>query len=272
VRIDRKNPVFYVALKRTDKPDPQQGLSGFTAGYALLGSGRPFLRGINMKELLKLDEHGNQTVGARELHSKLEIDTPFRLWFPRMCEYGFAEGKDYTPYKFVHPQNQQEITDYRLILSMAKEIAMIQRTDQGRAIRQYLISVEEAWNTPELIAARALKWADGQLKLKDARIAELEPKAEVLDKITATASDISVRELAAVLALPQLGQNNLFQKLRNDGYIDGYNRPYRKYIESGIMYEKEYYVPQLDATKTQLRITQKGVAYFARKYGIEVAV
>jgi hypothetical protein len=23
-----------------------------------------------------------------------------------------TEGQDYTPYKFVHPQNQQEITDY----------------------------------------------------------------------------------------------------------------------------------------------------------------
>jgi phage antirepressor YoqD-like protein len=96
--------------------------------------------------------------------------------------------------------------------------------------------------------------------------AELKPKAEVLDKITATDSDISVRELAAILAVPGLGQNNLFQKLRDDGYIDGFNRPYRRHIESGIMYEKEYYVPGLDATKRQLRITQKGVVYFARKY------
>jgi hypothetical protein len=33
------------------------------------------------------------------------------------------------------------------------------------------------------------------------------------------------------------------------------------------MYEKEDYVPHLTAAKTQLRITQKGVAYFAQKYG-----
>jgi phage antirepressor YoqD-like protein len=99
------------------------------------------------------------------------------------------------------------------------------------------------------------------------RLAIAEPKAETLDKITATDSDVSVRELAAVLAVPHLGQNNLFQKLRADGYIDGLNRPYRQYVEGGLMYEKEYYVPQLDATKQQLRITQKGVAYFAKKYG-----
>jgi phage antirepressor YoqD-like protein len=92
------------------------------------------------------------------------------------------------------------------------------------------------------------------------RLAIAEPKAEVLDKITATNSDISVRELAAILAIPHLVQNNFFELLRTDGYIDGYNRPYRQHIEAGLMYEKEYYVPQLDATKRQLRITQKGVA------------
>ena len=103
----------------------------------------------------------------------------------------------------------------------------------------------------------------------EGKLAIAEPKAEILDKITATDSDISVRELASVLAVPHLGQNNLFERLREDGYIDGFNRPYRRYVESGLIYEKEYYVPQLDATKRQLRITQKGVAYFARKYGQE---
>jgi phage antirepressor YoqD-like protein len=99
------------------------------------------------------------------------------------------------------------------------------------------------------------------------KLAIAEPKAETLDKITATSSDVSVRELASILAVPHLGQNNLFEKLRQDGYIDGLNRPYRRYVESGFMYEKEYYVPQLAATKRQLRITQKGIAYFAKKYG-----
>jgi phage antirepressor YoqD-like protein len=77
----------------------------------------------------------------------------------------------------------------------------------------------------------------------ESKLAIAEPKAETLDKITATESDISVRELAAILAIPPLGQNNLFQKLRDDGYIDAFNRPYRQYIESGLMYEAEKYAP-----------------------------
>jgi anti-repressor protein len=233
-----------------------------------------------VNDLLRLDGNGNQAVSARELHLKLCVGRDFSTWIKdRIEKYGFAEGREYQKSQspnlgtgnLGHTGGSPAI-DYYFILSAAKELAMVENNDQGRAIRQYLIKVEEAWNTPELIAARALKWADSQLKLKDARIAELEPKAEVLDKITATDSDISVRELAAILAVPHLGQKKLFERLRKDGYIDGFNRPYRQYIESGIMYEKEYYIPQLDETKRQLRITQKGVVYFTRKYAIRLAV
>jgi phage antirepressor YoqD-like protein len=118
----------------------------------------------------------------------------------------------------------------------------------------------------KLIVAQAIQFLQEEIEELRSQNAELKPKAETLDKITATASDVSVRELAAVLALPRLGQNNLFLRLREDGYIDGFNRPYRQYIENGLMYEKEYYVAGLNTTKTQLRITQKGVAYFAKKY------
>jgi anti-repressor protein len=227
---------------------------------------------VKMKELLKLDESGNQTVSARELHVKLEINTRFNDWFPRICEYGFIQGKDFNLLKKEQVQNEggrevkRQTTDYLLTLSMAKELAMLQRTEQGREIRRYLIKVEEAWNSPQMIMARALQVSQKQIETYRQEIAILKPKAETLDKITATDNDVSVRELASILAIPHLGQNNLFERLRNDGYIDGFNHPYRQHIESGIMYEKEYYVPQLDATKQQLRITQKGVAYFAGKY------
>lgn len=37
---------------------------------------------------------------------------------------------------------------------------MIQRSPEGKQIRQYFIDLEKAWNTPEQIMARALKMAD----------------------------------------------------------------------------------------------------------------
>jgi phage anti-repressor protein len=142
------------------------------------------LQGAEMKELVVMDETGNQTVSARELHLKLGVGRDFSNWIKdRIEKYGFLEGKDYqkrSPNLASGQNGGQNRIDYFFTLSAAKELAMVENNDRGRAIRQYLIKVEEAWNTPELVAARALKWADSQLKLKDARIAEIEWKKEAL--------------------------------------------------------------------------------------------
>lgn len=51
-----------------------------------------------MNELIKVNyENADRpTVMGRELHEALKIKTAYKDWFPRMCEYGFAEGSDYT--------------------------------------------------------------------------------------------------------------------------------------------------------------------------------
>ena len=47
-------------------------------------------------ELIKIDytTSDRPTVLARDLHDALEVQTAYKDWFPRMCEYGFEEGKD----------------------------------------------------------------------------------------------------------------------------------------------------------------------------------
>ena len=49
-----------------------------------------------MNELITINyENEKPTVSARELHEFLEVNTHFKDWFPRMCEYGFTDGKDF---------------------------------------------------------------------------------------------------------------------------------------------------------------------------------
>lgn len=100
-----------------------------------------------MKELIKVttNENNEQLVSGRELHEFLEVETPYRKWFPRMTEYGFEQGVDYTPDIFVHPKNKQETIDHAMKLDMAKEISMIQRTKKGKQARQYFIQVEKEY-------------------------------------------------------------------------------------------------------------------------------
>ena len=79
-----------------------------------------------MDELVKVN-FDTQTVSARELHEQLHIKTAFKDWFPRMCEYGFEEGKDFcsklseTSEKGGRPSKDADIS-----VDMAKQICMIQ--------------------------------------------------------------------------------------------------------------------------------------------------
>lgn len=51
-------------------------------------------------EIIKIttNENGEQLVSGRELHEFLEVGTPYDKWFPRMCEYGFSEGTDFSTF------------------------------------------------------------------------------------------------------------------------------------------------------------------------------
>ena len=53
------------------------------------------MNGGHMNEVLKINYEAEQpTVSARELHEQLHIETPFKKWIDRMCDYGFEESKE----------------------------------------------------------------------------------------------------------------------------------------------------------------------------------
>ena len=95
---------------------------------------------INIRE-----ENGKQTVSARELHEKLDIESKFMDWFNRMLKYGFEENVDYisvSQKKETAQGNISTFNEYYISIDMAKEICMIQRSDKGRMFRQYFIECE----------------------------------------------------------------------------------------------------------------------------------
>lgn len=202
-----------------------------------------------MNELLKLDENGNQTVSARELHANLGVGRDFSTWIKdRIEKYGFMEGRDFQIIDSPDLGNQtgrggdRRSINYLLTISMAKEIAMVENNEQGRRIRQYLIQVEEAWNEPAMVMARALQLADKQIKAKDVRIAELEPKAAFFDQVADSKDAIQMRDVAAVLNVPDWGRNKIFELLRRLKILDERNVPYRAYQDRGYfrVIEQEY--------------------------------
>lgn len=87
-------------------------------------------------------------MSARALHTGLGIRSNFTTWIDRMCEYGFEEFKDFWT-KMSESTGGRPSTEYDLSIDMAKQICMIQRSPEGKRIRQYFIDLEKAWNTPE---------------------------------------------------------------------------------------------------------------------------
>ncbi len=235
-----------------------------------------------MNELVKVNLD-TQTVSARELHEQLHIGTRFNDWFPRMCEYGFEEGKEYySKMSKTSESGGRPSVDYDISVDMAKQICMIQRTPEGKAVRQYLIDLEKAWNTPEQVMARALKLADqtiDKLKADNTALSEankrMRPKEIFADAVSSSHTSILIGDLAKLICQNgyQIGQKRLFEWMRNNGYLVKFgvskNMPMQRYIEQGLFEVKESNVQNPDGsvriTRTT-KVTGKGQVYFVNKF------
>lgn len=237
-----------------------------------------------MKNLITINyEEDQPTVSARDLHEKLNIKTAFKDWFPRMCEYGFEEGKDFcSKMSETSSKGGRPAKDADISIDMAKQICMIQRSPEGKQIRQYFIDLEKAWNTPEQIFARALKMADAtidKLKQKNAVLVEekkiMQPKAVFADAVSASSTSILIGDLAKLICQNgcQIGQKRLFEWLRQHGYLmktgSSKNMPTQRYVEQGLFEVKERTIQNPDGsirvTKTT-KVTGKGQIYFVNKF------
>ena len=134
-----------------------------------------------MNEIIRIDyENENPTVSGRELHAVLGVATQYKDWFPRMCEYGFIEGRDFSSI-LSESTGGRPSTAPALSVPMAKELCMLQRNEQGKKIRQYFISVEDAWNSPDKVMERALQIAHRRALEAERRIFALAEENETLE-------------------------------------------------------------------------------------------
>ena len=134
-----------------------------------------------MNELIPVRYEGEEpTVSGRELHAALEIETRYNDWFPRMCEYGFLEGKDFCSILSKSSGGRPRM-DHAITIQMAKELCMLQRTAKGKQCRAYFISCEEAWNSPDKIMERALQIAHRRALEAERRIFGLLEENETLE-------------------------------------------------------------------------------------------
>ena len=228
-----------------------------------------------MTELIKVQERdGEQLVSGRELHQFLESSERFSKWWERMVGYGFEENKDYTLYQKVHPQNKQEIIDYLMKISMAKEISMLQRNEKGKEARNYFIKCEEAWNSDEIVMARAILIQNKKILGYKEKIDILEkkiendaPRVSFAETIEKASDCLLVREFSKLIATEgiHLGEKKLYRWFREKGFIlKNSTEPTQTAVQKGLFKVAESVVKAVtgDIISTTTRITGKGQVYF----------
>lgn len=234
-----------------------------------------------MKEVIAVN-FDTQTVSARELHKQVGSSERFSSWFDRQLQFGFIEHEDYTGCKTFNTLAKQELQDYELSVDMAKHICMVQKTEKARKVRQYLIDLEKAWNTPEQVMARALKIADKQIEelkhsnhLLEQKIEADKPKTIFADAVSTSHTSILVGDLAKLICQNgvQIGQKRLFEWLRQNNFLiksgSSKNMPTQRSLEMGLFEIKESTVQNPDGsvriTRTP-KVSGKGQVYFVNKF------
>lgn len=238
-----------------------------------------------MNELIKIEvKDGQQLVNGRELHKFLEIGTEYMKWFSRMVNYGFIENVDF----IVIVKNDEDdtafggirkSTDHLMSLNMAKEISMLQRNEKGKQARQYFIKCEEAWNSPEMILARAnqiqshmIEDYTKKIELLENKVKEDKPKVIFADAVATSQSSILIGDLAKLIKQNGVdtGQKRLFNYMRENGFLikqkgESYNMPTQKSKDMELFEIKERTVLNPDGSirisKTP-KVTGKGQQYF----------
>lgn len=214
-----------------------------------------------MDELIRINFDSDcPTVSGRELHAALGIETRYNDWFKRMCDYGFDEGTDFYSFLSKTSEGGRPATDHQLTIDMAKQLCMIQRTEIGRQFRQYFIKVEESWNSPEAVMARALQFANQQLELmkhqnaelldtvavQNQQITEMKPKASYYDVV------LNCKDLVAISVIAKdygWSANRMNRYLSENGVQYKQGKIwllYQKYAEKGYTSTKTFSAPGSD--------------------------
>ncbi len=140
------------------------------------------------KKLLPITSHqadGEPLVNTRDLWRCLKIKTKFADWVTiRLNELDAVEGKDFFRISG-KSRGGRPSKEYYVRLTIAKEMAMLERNQIGRQIRRYFIAVEEQWRAQQitrkpLTIIEALKQTAQVLDEQYQRLVLLESEQEKL--------------------------------------------------------------------------------------------
>lgn len=182
---------------------------------------------------------------------------------------------------------------YEVLMQSRKPIAK-QFKKQVKAILKeirtkggYISTTEE--DTEEAILARAVLLAQATIEKKNKQIEQMKediyvleeeietnaPKVLFADAVSTSQRSCLISELAKILTQNgyEIGQNRLFKKLREQGYLcksgSSYNQPTQRAMEMGLFEIKQTSITKPDGVvivNVTPKVTGKGQIYFINKF------
>ena len=217
-----------------------------------------------MEELIKVTTKGDtQVVSARELYKGLNIKKRFSSWVSDNFK-DFIEDIDFkgvlisTPFNPKYPDGkQQELQDYAITISMAKELCMMSHTELGKEYRKYFLELERKWNDPKEVVKRGyaiLQNENKQLKIENGI---LKPKADKYDRYLSNKGLITITEIAKEYGMSGRELNKFLHDKRiifkkGDKWF-----VYQRYANDGLV-GYEIYMPEDREIRRTLKWTTKG--------------
>ncbi|PZO66181.1 MAG: hypothetical protein DI635_00730 [Pseudoxanthomonas suwonensis] len=235
----------------------------------------------------QIDGDAIQTVNARDLHAFLGVGKVFAAWIQeRIAQYSFVEHHDFAVFSDSgkNPCGGRPAKEYALSLSMAKELAMVERNDKGRQARQYFIECERRANATPIDPASLTRMdliklameAESERLALEHQVAEQAPKVAALERIAEAEGSLCLRDAAKALQVRPIALRNLLLAQR---WI--YGRPghsgwlaYQDRIQQGLLTHKVTTLARLDGADKvveQVRITPKGITRLAQMLQKQVA-
>lgn len=227
-----------------------------------------------MSELMKIGE--DRTITARELYEFLQLPTTnYSRWTKKnIVENPFAlESVDFVRFVSFDEMptgGKVERENYRLTIDFAKKLCMTSKSPQGEVARNYFIEVEKRFqeitskpfalpqNFGDACRMLAETWEHEQL-LK-AQVKELAPKAELFDIFLDGTGYYKMNTAAKMLGT---GSKRLYRKLRDDGVLMDNNKPYQRFVDSGLFVVKAGAADNGFNYSTTL-VSPKGLEYISK--------
>ncbi|KAF1717916.1 phage antirepressor Ant [Pseudoxanthomonas yeongjuensis] len=227
-----------------------------------------------------------QTVNARDLHVFLRIGRDFSTWLrARIEQYGFVENGDFVCSSIQRSKQGRgghNRLDYHLTIDMAKELAMVERSDRGKEARQYFLECErraqalpspleptigEVLRNPEHLRDLLLGQTERVLQL-EATVAEHRPQVAAMERMASADGDTNLSKTAKVLGMQPM---TFIRWLADKGWIyrrgdSGAWTAYQPRLDQGVLVHRVRVIERTDGTPRmldQVMVTPKGISKLA---------